>query len=160
MNRLHATTSKENYTRPVSLVVTSATMILWTVISGIWLIWRGPGVPHSLVALVLGPLVGVGFVGFLWFYWNGYSWTRYLVLSSSALFAIDALFALTKFHPLIYLGAEANGSEYLNLFRLCISIYLFSWLLTPEASNYFSTDARHERKSLKSFRKLGSPLLR
>jgi len=132
-------------------------MVLWSVASGISLIWHWPGTLPSFLVLVLGLII---WVGFLWFYWNGYSWTRYLAIWSSGLFVIDALFALSKSHSLVYLGAEASGNVYLNVLLLGFNLYLFSWLLTSEAAKYFSTDARHQRESLAAYRELGSPLLR
>jgi hypothetical protein len=90
-------------------------------------------------------------VGLLWFYWKGYSGARWAVLLISTETAINALASLTRLHVFRYLGAVATGGTFLNTCHLCLSLCFVAWLLSPEASKYFTKEARHERLSLAAY---------
>jgi len=130
--------------KPLSLVMTSSLILLSVVMEMAALIWRWKLAAYPLFALSIGPLFGAAI---LWFYWNGYSWSRYFVLLMSLFGVCDALYRLTGFRGLLFVGAVAQGGVYLNVSRLCVGIYFVAWLLTPQASRYFNADARAERKS-------------
>ena len=130
--------------KPLSVVITSSIILVSVVIEMAGLIWHWKVAAHPWLALIIGPLFGAGI---LWFYWDGYSWSRYFVLLTSFFGVCDALYSLTGFRGLLFVGSVAQGGLYINVSRLCVGIYFILWLLTPEASRYFNAGARAERKS-------------
>jgi hypothetical protein len=134
---------------PIHLVVSAALWAISILLSLASVIWYWAASTHPFFSLLFGPILGAGL---LWLYWNGFSGVRYFLILTSVLYAIDALYALTGLHMFSYLGAEAEGAKLLNILRLGISLYIVAWLLTSEASKYFTTEARHERKSMRKAR--------
>jgi hypothetical protein len=151
MNRFRVAASRVCDSKPIHLVVTAIIWAFSIAISVIYLTVHWLTVPHPLIAFALVPLFGAGV---LWFYWKGYSWTRYLMLLTSVLNAIDALYSLTGLQVLTYLGSQVDGGKFPNVCRLCVSTYFIVWLISSEASKYFSTEARHARQSLATYEAL------
>jgi hypothetical protein len=144
VSALSSPAAKTPNNKPRSLLITSALILLSVVIQTATLIWHWHLFGHPVLALIFGLSLGAGL---LWFYWDGHPWARYFVLLTSSFGVCDALYSLTGFRGLRFVGSVAQGELYINVSRLCVSIYFIAWLLTPEASKYFNANARTERKS-------------
>lgn len=134
-------------TKPRQLIITTALMAFVVIAALVGAIWLWSTLPHPLTGSVL--LLGFSSV-LLWFYWQGYGAARWTVLVLSVLLIIDALNVFFRFPVL----ASFSGEPDLTLgkakyaVQLCICSYVVGWLVTRQASRYFSVDARRARNSL------------
>ena len=146
MDRFHTALLKISEGRPTSLVITSA---IWAISILFW--WIPPIVRHWAEIpkyLVVFPILGTGL---LWFYWQGHSWVRYLVLFILSLTLIGDIIKVIGMHVAFYSGIPLTRQMIPKVVRFLIDVYFVAWLSSPEASRYFSTEARHERQSLTAF---------
>jgi len=132
--------------RPGQLVVTTALMACAVAACLIAAIRLWSTLPHPLAGSVL--LIGT-WIPLLWFYWQGYSAARWIVLILGILDVIDALNVFLKVPFLARFSAPpdlALGKAKYAI-QLCICAYIVGWPLTRQATTYFSTDARRERSA-------------
>lgn len=137
--------------RPTQLLVTTALMTCAIAACLIAAIWLWSTLPHPLVGSVL--LIGT-WIPLLWYYWQGYSAARWIVLILGILDIVDALNVLLKVPLLSRFSVPpdlAIGKTKYAI-QLCICAYVVGWLLTRQAATYFSTDARRERSAFAASR--------
>jgi len=94
----------------------------------------------SGLALVGAPVLAILFfltcsvLWFLWSYWQGQDWTRTFVIVGLILKAALYLLQVNYFYRGLFFPLRALD--------LIFGIYIFYWLMTKEARNYFTFKAR------------------
>jgi len=104
---------------------------------------------YFLMKLILSRGLGIFF---LISYWQGYGWIRYFFLFCFIIEVLTIGPQLGHSHFGSQSATFAPADKIVVVMRLGFSAYMLYWLLSKEARRYFSTDARHERQSLASYR--------
>jgi hypothetical protein len=135
--------------KPVNLLCTSVILAAGILYPYLYGIWAGPVKPSWFVSALLSSIL-------LWFYWRGFGWARYLTLLAQAVTIADSISALNGHHLMTIANLGAHESQLVLVCKILASVYVFGWLLTPQARRYFSAEARHQRESLAAGRRLAS----
>lgn len=139
--------------RPLPLVASTCCWVVLTVLAfaystfGVVRDWNSQdGVLEILPIAVLAVffLVSCNLLVFLWFYWQGYAWTRIFAIVGLVLKAINYLRLASHPHDLVDLVHMAATVDFL------FSLYILYWLSTRQARAHFTALGRTRQRGVVS----------